>query len=404
MQKISFRYLWIGQSFANIGDVLYMVSLITAVYQVTSSVTYMALIPFLITTSRFVSGIIAPLIMEHIPLKVLLAYSQLGKTVIMLLLICTATLSAHVSLIFIFVALVAFLDGWATPARNALIPVYVEKSVLVRANSFLATLDQTINLSGWAVGGIIVTLIGVNDTLSLTFILYIVATLCMFRIDNVSSASEDSRQTASKWDMLKEGWVTVLHHPTLRTISVTVFFESIANVVWVAAIMYIYVEQVLHVSTHWWGYINASFFAGLMIGGFVSFKWSQFIDHHPRYVICIGAVTIGIFTFLFGIISSPWIALMISCLFGIASQTKGITQLTIIQQSVVQRLLPKVYAVQDVLVTATFGISSLALGALTDMWGVRTTFIFAALLLAISAIYVIANRKNLINEGMYPKP
>lgn len=112
-------------------------------------------------------------------------------------------------------------------------------------------------------------------------------------------------------------------------------------------------------------------------------------------MICIGAVTIGIFTFLFGIISSPWIALMISCLFGIASQTKGITQQTIIQQSVVQRLLPKVYAVQDVLVTATFGISSLALGALTDMWGVRIAFIFAALLLVISAIYVIANRKNL---------
>lgn len=136
MQKISFRYLWIGQSFANIGDVLYMVSLITTVYQITSSVTYMALVPFMITTSRFVSGIIAPLIMEHIPLKVLLAYSQLGKTMIMLLLICTATLSAHISLFFIFVALVAFLDGWATPARNALIPVYVEKSVLVRANSF----------------------------------------------------------------------------------------------------------------------------------------------------------------------------------------------------------------------------------------------------------------------------
>ncbi|MDV2683025.1 hypothetical protein RYX56_01410 [Alkalihalophilus lindianensis] len=40
----SFRFLWLGQSFANLGDVLYIVALITLIYQLTGSATYMALI------------------------------------------------------------------------------------------------------------------------------------------------------------------------------------------------------------------------------------------------------------------------------------------------------------------------------------------------------------------------
>lgn len=87
MNKSSFRFLWIGQSLANSGDVFYMVGLIAIIYELTGSVTYMAFVPFFITASRFVSGIIAPLIIERVSLKALLAYSQLGKTIAIIILI-----------------------------------------------------------------------------------------------------------------------------------------------------------------------------------------------------------------------------------------------------------------------------------------------------------------------------
>ncbi|KIX91487.1 MFS transporter [Staphylococcus microti] len=402
MHKNAFRYLWIGQSFANVGDVFYMVSLITLMYQITSSVTYMAMIPFFITTSRFLSGLIAPLIMEHLPLKKLLAYSQLGKTIIMLLLTYTATFyaySQYIYVIFILAIIVAFLDSWATPARNALVPAFVDKTDLTKANSFLAVLDQTINLSGWAVGGIIVATIGTQYTLVLTFVLFSIATLCMFHIENTKSADNIHKKNTSKFDMFKEGWVTVWQHRTLRTICIVDCLESIANVVWIAAIMYVYVEQVLHVSTQWWGYINANFFVGLMIGGTLSFKYAHMIEHYSRRVIIFGAFSSSIITFVFAHISLPWTTLIFSCLFGAVSQLKAITQQTLIQKSVIQSLLPKVYSVQDVLITATFGISSIIFGAITDIWGVKVTFIIASVFLFISTIYVIVN-KHYLDERM----
>jgi hypothetical protein len=42
----SFRFLWCGQMFANLGDVLYVVCLIKLIYDAIGSVAYMSLVLF----------------------------------------------------------------------------------------------------------------------------------------------------------------------------------------------------------------------------------------------------------------------------------------------------------------------------------------------------------------------
>lgn len=402
MNKSSFRFLWIGQSLANSGDVFYMVGLIAIIYELTGSVTYMAFVPFFITTSRFLSGLVAPLIIERVKLKPLLAYSQSGKTVAIIIL--TGYIEFFYSfntsfLIFLFVIVISFLDGWANPARNALIPILVEQDTLVKANSFLAILDQTIRLGGWAVGGMLVAIMGGTNVIWLTFILFVASTIMMFLISNIDGNIMIDEQTkkSSNWEVLKKGWVTIWQTPTLRTISIVEFFESIANVVWVAAIMYVYVDQVLQTGEQWWGYINATFFAGLMIGGFLSLRSSHLVDRLSSNVIVGGAFLSSLTTLMFGLTSTPWMALVISLLFGIVNQIKDVAQETLVQRSVVYRLLPNIYSAKDALITAIFGISSLILGNLTDLFGVRFTFILAATLLFFSAIFVMINKNKIIN-------
>jgi len=400
VNKSSFRFLWMGQSLANCGDVFYIVGLITTIYEATGSATYMALVPFFITTSRFVSGVIAPLIIDRTRLKLLLAYSQLGKTIIILLLAGFSSIflsSNTIFLIFLFVIVISFLDGWANPASNALLPKLMEPNDLVKANSFLAILEQTIRLGGWPVGGILVAVVGADNVIWLTFLLFVASTIMMALIkDNDDDVMMDKKQKKfSKWDTLKEGWVTIWKTPPLRTISIVDFIESIANVVWIAAIMYVYVDQVLQTSEQWWGYINSSFFAGLMIGGFLSLKWSHLVNQHLVMFIVVGAFLVSLTTLIFGLISTPWMALVIAMLFGMANQIKAVAQQTTTQTSVAHRLLPKVYSAKDAIIAATFGVSSLLLGYLTDLFGVRFTFLLAATLLFSSAIFVVMNQKDL---------
>lgn len=98
---------------------------------------------------------------------------------------------------------------------------------------------------------------------------------------------------------------------------------------------------------------------------------------------------------MFGLTSTPWMALAISLLFGMVNQIKDVAQETLVQRSVFYRLLPNIYSAKDALITAIFGISSLILSNLTDLFGVRFTFILAATLLFITSIIVIINRKDI---------
>lgn len=79
----NFTILLTGQSFANIGDVLYMVSILYMIYELTGSAASAAFVPFIITSSMFVSNALTPLLMQRFNLKWLLAGSQIGKTALL---------------------------------------------------------------------------------------------------------------------------------------------------------------------------------------------------------------------------------------------------------------------------------------------------------------------------------
>lgn len=89
MKRKSFRYLWVGQALANSGDLFYIVGLMAIVHGITGSAMFMAMIPFVTTMARFISGSFAPVLMDKYNLKSLLASSQIGKTAVLFLLLMT---------------------------------------------------------------------------------------------------------------------------------------------------------------------------------------------------------------------------------------------------------------------------------------------------------------------------
>ncbi|WP_368504891.1 MFS transporter [Alkalihalophilus sp. As8PL] len=398
----SFRFLWLGQSFANLGDVLYIVALITMIYQLTGSATYMALIPFFVTVSQFISGMLAPLVIDRFSLRGILAYSQTGKAILLCLLAMLVVFyfpEFNIALVFMIVFFISFLDGWATPVRNAMIPRLVAKDDLVHANSFLSILDQTIRLGGWSMGGMLLVLLGSDQVVFLTVGLYVMASFLMFFIKerdiSVGEILEETAPSKTNWTKVREGWLFIWRAPAVRTLTVMSVIEALASAVWVAAIVYIFVEEVLKVGEQWWGYINASFFLGLIIGGMMSLRGSKLLNQRLPSVIVWGTFSTSLLTFLFALNMLTWMALFLSLVIGLTEQIKGIAHQTTIQKSVNDHQLPKVYSAQYALELLTFGVSVLLLGVLTDMWGVRMAFILASCFLFLSFSFSILNQKHL---------
>ncbi len=80
----NFSLLLLGQSLADIGDVLYTVSVISTVFVLTGSVSVSSFVPFTITASMFISSLLTPILVGKVNLKWLLAGSKLEKLLCLL--------------------------------------------------------------------------------------------------------------------------------------------------------------------------------------------------------------------------------------------------------------------------------------------------------------------------------
>lgn len=389
----NFNLLLAGQSFANIGDVLYIVSLIFIIFKSTGSASAAALVPFITTSSMFIANFLTPLLFVRFNLKWLLAGSQIGKTGLLIVLaIFLPILSlAYFVLLFLFISLIALLDGCAKPVTQALIPIYVKNEDLVKANGINDTAAQLIQTLMWFIGSSLLLIMSANEVVWLAAVLFLLssALLCFLQpVDDQPVLQQD------KWSQITKGWKRVLTTPVLKRIAYMDILETIAGAVWISAILYVFVSEALLADEKWWGFINGSYFSGLIAGSLFCLRYFKLIDQKLSNFIFIGAFSSSLATLFFGLTSSPIFALMLSFFIGVCSQLKNIPQQTVIQTSVPKSQLPTVFTTLGAIGTGTFGISSLFMGIVADAFGIRSVFILSGILLA--AVSLIAFKGRLL--------
>ncbi|WP_456271985.1 MFS transporter [Bacillus sp. AK031] len=390
MKTKAFRYLWAGQALANGGDVFFIVALIAAIFEKTQSPFFVSIVPVVVTFSRFVSSVMAPLVLDRFHLKNLLFYSQLVKTILLgimsLLLLADA---GSMFLLFVLAGCVAFLDGVALPARNAFVPSIVRREDLMGANGFLSTIDQGVQFGSWALGGVIVAIAGDEWTMALTALLFLASSVMMYSLpvngDNIPLNQNKDMKLAVK---LAEGWTDVLRNSTLKNIFLVYAIEAAASVVWIAAILYVYVQEQLLRGEEWWGFINSAFFIGLIAAGMLLLRVHRLFSGHMYKWLFIAIVSGSLATFCFGWNSGALLALIFSVIFGFFDGIKVILLQTIVQQSVNPERLGKVFAAQGAMTTLIFGVFSLVAGYVSEEIGVQAVFTASAILLILAVLPV----------------
>lgn len=387
----NFTLLITGDSLANIGDVLYMVSIISAIFALTGSATAASFVPFTITTSMFISSLLTPLLIGKVNLKWLLSGSQLGKTILMVVLglLFIRISDTNYYWVFLVISGIAFLDGCANPIRQTLIPHYVSSDQLVRANGIAASVTQFIQTVMWFVGSLFLVIMTSHQAVWLVGFLFAVSSMLLCFLEGVEHHKEEHE---SKINQIKKGWKTLFSTPVLQKITLMEILETIADTVWIAAILYVFVSEALNVDQSWWGFINGSFFLGLITGSIYCIKYSSVVDKNLGKVIFIGSLICCLVTILFSITSSPIIALLLSLGIGLFGQIKSIPQQTVIQSSIPKSKLSTVYTSLGAVSTGVFGVASLAMGIIADILGVRSVFLISGLLLAIVTLIVHRNK------------
>ncbi|GAB0166822.1 MFS transporter [Lysinibacillus sp. CTST325] len=396
----NFCLLLIGHSLADIGDVLYMVSVISLIFILTDSATAASFVPFTITSSMFVSSLLTPLLIGKVNLKWLMAGSQIGKTVLLIFLgfMLIIITDSNYYLLFLILGMISFLDGCANPIRHTLIPHYVESEQLIQANGIAETVTQIIQAAMWFVGSLLLVILGSQQLIWLVGGLFVLSSLLLCLLENIDH--QTTTESKGKWEQIKEGWKTLSNTPILRKIAWIDFFETIAGTVWIAAILYVFVNDALNVGEKWWGFINGAFFIGLILGSIFCIKYSLLIEKRLGTFIFAGSLATFIVTILFSLNSIPILALLLSLCIGLFGQIKNIPQQTVIQTSVSKEKLSTVYTSLGAIGTGIFGIGSLLMGILSDLWGIRIVFVISGLLLAIVCTIVHKNKQLFVRNVM----
>ena len=393
----NFSFLLLGQSLANIGDVLYMVSLISTIFVLTGSATASSFVPFTITSAMFISSLLTPMLVGKVDLKWLLAGSQTGKTILLIVLgfLLNGITSSNYYFIFIIIGLIALLDGCANPIRQTLIPHYVNSKQLIQANGLSETVNQVIQAVMWFIGSLFLIIMSQQQLIWLAGGLFILASILLSLLQNVTVNKTEQK---GKFAQITEGWSTLSKTPVLRKVAWIDFFETMAGTVWIAAILLVFVNDALNVGEEWWGFINGAFFLGLILGSVYCIKYSSFIEKKLETFIFVGSFLSSFVTLLFSINTIPIISLILSLCVGIFGQMKNIPQQAVVQTSVTKEKLSTVYTSLGAIGTGIFGICSLVIGLLADLLGVRIVFIISGILLAIVSTIVHKNKQLFIKH------
>ncbi|MHA6483269.1 MFS transporter [Paenibacillus sp. strain BS8-2] len=394
-----FYYLLGTQTASNMADILYSMALTVMVLNQTNSLISATLVPLIRGAMGMLSGAVAPLLMNRVRLPRLLFFSQLGQFVVFGLLVIYLWItgdSAKLLMILLLVAGLSFLDGWTTPTRNALVPRLIASDAgLLKANGLLSVSDQIVQFAGWGLSGIVVVLIGTDFTLMTASLIYGLAAILTLRIQepstHVREIGDEESQSTSQWKVMLEGWQLIWRVPRLRVLTFMDVSDMVANSVWAGAFLLAYVHEVLGRGTEWWGYLNATFFSGAVLGGIIVVSLVQRLSSSIYPFMLVGMIGYSLFIYLFAFNQSPWLALLFVILCGPFAELAMVSRRTLLQRSVEKRLLPQVFAAQGVLLNLFFCLSLLGMAWIAETFGIVRLFMFAACLTSITFLIALFN-------------
>ena len=389
----SFYLLVTSQSLANLADVFLRLSLIADIYLVTHSVMATTVIPVLIGLSAFIASFLVPLVTKKLPMNQVLSFTQLAKTLLLLLLVVSLNICAYpIAIVYICIVGISIFDGFAQPVSSALIPTYLTD--LARGNALFATVSEIISVVGWSLGGILYGYLHLVGSLWVIFALYLLASILSFVLP---IAQCEVIENETSWQSVTKGWRFIFTNKTLNVVVGCNLFEILANSIWVSSIILVFVTQILHQDEHYWGYINTTYSLGIILGGALIYRYAEKVSDKKCKSIILALLFAASMTLIGLVSANAWIFLICSVGIGFFSQLKEIPETVLLQSAVAENQLVHLYAALEVISTLSFSLFTLVMSSLAQYFGVRVVFMIAILALVVEA-WIYYRNQNLINE------
>jgi len=398
----NFALLWFAGLISITGDWTLSVALPFYVYQMTGSALATGLMFMARTLPGVLFGSIAGVFVDRWDRKWTMVVVNVFATLLILLLLMVKS----VTWLWV-VYLVAFIESsimqFFAPAEKAFLPCLVAEKHLATANS-LNTLNGSLGMFiGSAIGGVLMGLTGLISVILFDCASYLFAGAMIFLIlwspDLTSKKAETTNAFKAWTDLWREwlnGLILVKQSRPITTIFVAAAIAMSGEGI-IQALLILFVK-LLKGGAMEFGLLLTLRGLGGLLGGFIFGQIGATVQPHrifPWTLVGIGLLLLFMF-------NNPVliITLIVLCLTGILAVGASVTSTTILQNSVSNTYLGRIFGIMGMIAALMTLIGQESASTFADRWGVVLMLNIGGSLYVLSGLIPLVMLKNLSRLGI----
>jgi MFS family permease len=297
-------------------------------------------------------------------------------------LMLAAIASGRVSLLLVYglVFMAGVASAFEGPARQALIPALVPRSLFSRAMTLNSTLQSLSSVSGPAVAGALIAWqgIGLAYAAHLSLILLSMLVLLPVRVERAAGAS----RAGLRLDAVRDGLAYLRSQPVvLGAMTLDMFAVLFGGA---KALLPIYAVDILHADAAGYGLLTASLDVGALVAAMLMVALPT--PTRTGRALLASVAAFGLATIAFGLSRSLPLSILTYAAVGAADQVSVVMRLNTIQLTIPDELRGRITAVNFVFVNASNQIGGLESGVVAAL----TSAMFAVVSGGVACLGVVA--------------
>ncbi|MEI8061459.1 MAG: MFS transporter [Candidatus Berkelbacteria bacterium] len=392
LKKRDFSRIWTAQILSQIVSNMLNFALILHIYDLTGSLTTISLVLIASTVPSVIFGPFSGVITDRVRYKKVLIYTNILRFLVAILLIPAAhNTLAILEIIFLMSAISQFF----APAEMSSIPLIVDRSEIVAANSiYIATLYGSL-IIGYGIAGPILGLIGSSWLFVLVAMAYLISAISISSMSNFDMKETGQRLSlynlassiSSVWEQTKEGLSYIKNKENVRgpMIKLAIGWAMLGSFI---VVMPGFAQHTVGISTKMAGVVLiAPAGIGMLVSSYLLNKYKNWIKGKvitSGFVICgitlLALASYGLYGWLhFAII----IAVLLMIILGMSAAFVYISTQSLLHLNSEVKMRGRVFGISAMMINLALGLPALFIGGIADLTSPVFTLIILALIIII---------------------
>ena len=400
-----FRRLYLASMISLGGDWFLIVALFGLVLQLTGQAVAVAFTLAAQDLTYFLASPFAGVLADRLDRRRLMIAADLARAVLVLGFLLVTT-EDTVWLVYVLLAAVALFSAVFEPASVAAMPNLVADRDLSTANALSGSLWGTMLVVGAGLGGIVAAALGREAAIAIDSASFVISALLILRIHVSFSEARAAREHASiRQDSVETVRYARKDHRVLALLGVKFGWGMAGGVLVVIPLL---AYETFDAGDVGLGLLMAARGIGALVGPFAGRRMLGSQDRRMFLAISVSLATFSVGYLLVGLAPTLLIVMPIVTFAHLGGGATWTLSGYGLQRIVPDRIRGRIFAFDGMLVTLTFGISSILTGVLADAYGARTTAVVmggVALVWALAWSWLTSDvRRATMLEGCGPAP